>query len=228
MEPQKLKELKKQVLIRFGLAVLIIPVILYALAGTLLYWQGWLYWVVLVIPVLGAVLHFLKTDPELLERRMKYKEQEKEQQIIIFLASIALAAGFLVVGYDLRRHGLDQLSPVVILAADAGIFLGYCLIIWVMKVNSYAARTIEVEVDQLVITTGPYSIVRHPMYLGSLAMILLTPIALGSWRAAPVFMLYIPLIVWRIVNEEKVLLRDLPGYREYCRKRRYRLLPFVW
>lgn len=116
----------------------------------------------------------------------------------------------------------------MVIAANAGVLLGYYLIILVFKENSYASRTIEVVEGQKVITTGPYSIIRHPMYLGSIVMFMLTPIALGSWWAAPVFLLYIPLMVWRIVNEEKVLLRDLPGYREYCQKCRYRLMPLVW
>ena len=228
IEQQRLKFLRKQLAIRFGLAALIMPIIFYAMAGTLQYWQGWLYWAVLFIPMLVVVSYFLKADPELLERRMKYKEKEREQRAVIFLANTVLAAGFLAISYDLRQHGLNQVSPPVVLAADAGVFLGYSLFIWVLKENSYASRTIVVEVGQKVIGTGPYSIIRHPMYLGAMAMILITPIALGSWRSVPVFLLYIPLIAWRIVNEEKVLLRDLPGYREYCQKRRYRLLPLVW
>jgi len=228
MEVSRYHALRTQVIFRFGLAALIIPVILYAMAGTLHYWQGWLYWAVLVIPMLAAVIYFLKTDPMLLERRMRYKEKESQQRTIILLGNAVFIAGFLAIGYDLRQHGLNQLPASAVLAADAGVFLGYCLILWVFKENSYAARTIEVDEGQKVIDTGPYSIMRHPMYLGFLVMLLLTPLALGSWRPLPVFLLYIPVIVWRILNEEKVLLRDLPGYQDYYQKRRYRLLPFVW
>jgi protein-S-isoprenylcysteine O-methyltransferase Ste14 len=216
------------VITRFGLAALLIPGILFVIAGTLHYWQGWLYWAVILIPMLVAVCYFLRTDPELLERRMKYKEKEHEQRTIIFLGTAVLVAGFLAIAIDLRRHGLNQVSTAIVLIADAGVLLGYCLILWVFKENSYASRTIEVVEGQKVITTGPYSIIRHPMYLGSLVMYLLTPIALGSWWAVPIFSLNILIFIGRILNEEKVLLRDLPGYFEYCQQRRYRLLPHIW
>ena len=220
--------LKKQVIIRFGLAALLIPVIIFALAGTLQYWQGWLYWVVLIIPIIAAVSYLLRSDPELLERRMKYREKEQEQQTIVILGTAIFLGGFLTIAIDLRLHGLDQIPTSLAIAADAGVFLGYCLILWVFKENSYASRTIEVMEDQKVITTGPYAVIRHPMYLGVLVIYLLTPIAFGSLWSVPVFSLYIPLLVWRILNEEKVLLRDLPGYYEYCQERSYRLLPHIW
>jgi protein-S-isoprenylcysteine O-methyltransferase Ste14 len=228
MEPQRLKALKKKVIIRFGLAALLIPTLLFAMVGTLHYWQGWLYWVVLLIPMLVAVRYFLRTDPELLERRMKYKEKEHEQRTIVLLGTVVLVAGFLATAIDLRLHGLNQVPIAIVLAADAGVFLGYCFILWVFKENSYASRTIEVMEGQKVVSTGPYSIIRHPMYLGVLVMYLLTPIALGSWWAAPVFSLSLPIFIWRILNEETGLLRDLPGYYEYRQERRYRLLPLIW
>ncbi|MGD0955095.1 MAG: isoprenylcysteine carboxylmethyltransferase family protein [Methanotrichaceae archaeon] len=220
--------LRKQVISRFGLAALMIPVILFAMAGTLHYWQGWLYWAVIIIPMLAAVSYFLRADPELLERRMKGHEKEQEQRIIIILCNAVGVAGFLAIAIDLRLHGLNQVPTKMVLVADAGVFLGYCLILWVFKENSYASRTIEVVESQKVVATGPYSIIRHPMYLGFLIMLLLTPIALGSWWALPFFLLYIPILMWRIFNEEKVLLRDLPGYYEYCQERHYRLLPLIW
>ena len=124
IEQQRSKSLRKQLAIRLGLAALIMPILFYVTAGTFRYWQGWLYWAVLFIPMLVVVSYFLKADPELLRRRMEYKEKEREQRAVIFLANSVLAAGFLVISYDLRQHGLNQVSPHVVLAADAGVFLG--------------------------------------------------------------------------------------------------------
>jgi protein-S-isoprenylcysteine O-methyltransferase Ste14 len=215
MEPQRFVALTKQVKIRFGLAALVIPMLLFGMAGTIYYWQGWLYYAVLLIPMLAALRYFLRNDPELLERRMKYKEKEHEQRTIVFLGTAVLVVGFLAIAVDLRLHGFKQVPPAIVLIADAGVLLGYCIILWTFKENSYASRTIEVVEGQKVIKTGPYSIIRHPMYLGSLVMYLLTPIALGSWWAIPIFSLNILIFIWRILDEEKVLLRDLPGYSEY-------------
>ncbi|VVB68702.1 Uncharacterised protein [uncultured archaeon] len=155
MDQQRLKSLRKQLAIRLGLAAFIMPILFFSMAGTLQYWQGWLYWAVLFIPMLVVVSHFLKADPERLWRRMEYKEKEREQRAFVFLATVVLAAEFLAISCDLRQHGLNQVSPLVVLAADTGVFLGYCLFVWVLKENSYASRIIVVEVGQKVIDTGP-------------------------------------------------------------------------
>ena len=118
--------MRKQVIIRFSLAALLIPVVLYALAGTLHYWQGWLYWMVLLVPMLAAVIYFLKADPELLERRMKFQEREREQQAIVLMGTLAFVAGFTAFAIDLRLHGLNMVPCFFVLAANAGVFLGYC------------------------------------------------------------------------------------------------------
>lgn len=228
IDRHRYEKLRRQATVRFGLAAAIIPIIFYLLAGTIHYWQGWLYGAVLVLPMMVAVQYILKHDPELLEGRMMYREEEMVQSIIVTAISLVIFAGFLAIAFDLRLHGLDAVPVHWILIADAIVLSGYLLILWVFEVNRYAYRTIRVSEGQRVISTGPYAIVRHPMYLGVLVMYLATPIALGSWWAAPIFALNVPLICGRIIAEERMLLRDLPGYQEYCQERRYRLLPLVW
>lgn len=226
IDRHRYEKLRRQATVRFGLAAAIIPIIFYLLAGTIHYWQGWLYWAVLVLPMMVAAQSILKHDPELLVGRMMYREEERVQSIIVTAISLVIFAGFLAIAFDLRLHGLDAVPVHWILIADTIVLSGYLLILWVFKVNRSAYRTIRVCEGQRVISTGPYAIVRHPMYLGVLAMYLATPDS--SWWAVPIFALNVPLICGRIIAEERMLLHDLPGYLEYCQERRYRLLPRVW
>lgn len=219
--------LKKKVLLVFIAAVAIVGIVLFGPAGTLDYWQAWAYMAVLFVPASFVLVYFLKKDPQFLERRMRTKEKEARQGLIIKAAIVIFIIAFLIPGLDQRFEWSDV--PVeIVLAADVLVFLGYMLIFLVFKENSYAGRTVQVDKGQKVISTGPYSIIRHPMYFGTLVMYIATPIALGSYVAAPLFLLLVPMIVLRILNEEEVLRRDLPGYVEYCRKTKYRLLPFIW
>ena len=220
-------ELKKKVFFRFIMAPIFIGLILFLPAGTLYYWQAWIYCGVLFIPMFLVVLYFLKKDPELLERRMRTREKEEKQKIIIKIGIILFFIGFILSGLDYRYHWSNVPVPLVI-AANAIVLAGYIIVFFVLRENSYASRIIEVEKGQKVITTGPYSIVRHPMYMGVLLMYLFTPIALGSYWAIIFFLPLIPLIVVRLLNEEEVLSRELPGYKEYCQKTRYYLVPFIW
>ena len=220
-------ELKKKVFIRFIMAPIFIGLILFLPAGTLDYWQAWIYCGVLFIPVFLVIFYFLKKDPELLERRMRTREKEEKQKTIIKIGIILFFIGFIIPGLDYRYHWSNVPVPFVI-AANAIVLAGYIIVFFVLRENSYASRIIEVEKGQKVITTGLYAIVRHPMYLGVLLMYLFTPIALGSYWAIIFFLPLIPLIVVRLLNEEEVLLRELPGYKEYCQKTRYHLVPFIW
>ncbi len=209
------------------ISVIAIAGALFIPAGTLDYWQAWLYMAVLFFPASFVIIYFLKNDPEFLERRMSYREKEARQKLVQKASAVVFLIGFILPGLD-RRFGWSPVPFEYSIAADAIVFMGYLICFIVFRENSYAGRTIQVERGQKVISTGLYSIIRHPMYLGVLILYLATPIALGSYVAAPVFLLMIPILVFRIRNEEEVLRRELPGYPEYCGKVTCRLVPHVW
>ncbi len=219
--------LVRKALFLFPAALLVVGAMLFVPAGTLDYWQAWLYIAVVFVPAAFVFAYFLKKDPAFLERRLSTREKEAKQQLIIKLSIPIFIIGFLLPGLD-RRLGWSSVPFEFVIAANVVVFLGYVLIFLVFKENSYASRTIQVEKGQKVISTGPYAIIRHPMYVGTLLMYIATPIALGSYWALPPFLLMIPIIVFRILNEEEVLRKELPGYKEYCKKTKCRLLPFVW
>jgi len=219
--------LRKKISLIAIAAPAVIGLALFVPAGTLDYWQGWAYMGVLLVPAAFVIAHFYKNDPAFLERRFQTKEKEAKQDLIVKTGTLIFIIAFLIPGLD-HRFGWSDVPAEVSLAADAFVFLGYSFVVWVFMENSYAGRTIKVEKGQKVISTGPYSIVRHPMYLGSLILYLATPFALGSFVAVPLFLLVMPVFIFRILNEEELLRRELPGYKEYCGKTRYRLVPFVW
>jgi len=221
------EDVKKRALVLFPLGFISLAVMFFVPAGTLDYWQAWVYLAILMVPVAFVVAYFLKNDPEFLVRRLKFKEKQAKQRLVIRLSSLVFIVAFLLPGLD-RRFGWSSVPAELVLAADAVVFLSYLFIFLVFRENSFAGRTIEVVKGQKVVSTGPYSLIRHPMYLGFILMYAATPIALGSYWALPVFLLVVPLIVLRIQNEEDVLERGLPGYAEYCKKTRYRLVPFIW
>ncbi|MZQ75798.1 MAG: isoprenylcysteine carboxylmethyltransferase family protein [Peptoclostridium sp.] len=203
----------------------LLALVLFAPAGSLRFWEAWVYWSGFTVLTLFIAVYFSKKDPKLLSRRMKYKEDETTRKPPAFLNLFFLC--YVIPGLDFRFHW-SAVPLWLVIAANAVVFLGYILIIFVFKENSYASTTIQVEKGQQVITTGPYAIVRHPMYLGLITMILFTPLALGSYWAIIPALLCIPMNVIRIIGEEEVLLRGLAGYSDYCAKTRYRLVPFIW
>jgi protein-S-isoprenylcysteine O-methyltransferase Ste14 len=196
-------------------------------AGTFWYWQAWAYMAILFIPMLGAFAYLIRKDPELLERRMRAKEKERQQKTITSVGSLFLLGTYLLPGFD-RRYGWSSVPAVVALSADILVLAGYGLFLRVLKENRYASRIVEVEKKQKVITTGPYAMVRHPMYVAVMIMFVFTPLALGSYWAVLPALLVILVLVARILNEEKVLLAELPGYREYMQRVKYRLIPGIW
>jgi protein-S-isoprenylcysteine O-methyltransferase Ste14 len=210
----------------------VIAIVLFLPAGTLKFWQGWAYLAVWFIPGLIFSLYFYKRDPALVERRLDSKEKQKEQKVVMRAVYVIFSLAYLIPGLDFRfRWSYRWTGPVPLwleIASLAIVLASYLMTIWVMDVNRYAARTIRVETGQKVVSTGPYKWVRHPMYFGVLLMMLFTPLALGSYVALPIFALVLPALVFRLVNEEKVLRRDLPGYAEYCEGTPYRLIPYFW
>lgn len=220
-------ELIKMVAIRLAVAIPLLFAIIFVPAGTLAYWEGWLYLAVLLIPMCFVVVYMLKNAPELLARRMKMRERETKQKGIVLLSTALFLIAFMVPGLDFR-FGWSNVPVPVVLLADLIVLLAYGFVMLVFRENQYAARVVEVEQGQKVIDTGPYAIVRHPMYLGVLFLYIFSPLALGSYWAMLPMLLMIPILVARLRNEEVVLVRDLPGYASYMQRTKYRLVPGIW
>ena len=217
----------KRAALGFVAAVLALVALFFLPAGTFDYWQAWLYLATLLTPVVALGIYLALRDPELLERRMRTRETELRQQRVIRIAMVCFIAGFLLPGFD-RRFGWSQVPPWVVIVADGVVLLGYALFVRVLLANRFASRVIEVMPDQPVISSGPYAVVRHPMYVAMLLIWLASPIALGSWWGVLPLLTIVPILVLRIADEEAMLRRDLPGYAAYCAKVRYRLLPGIW
>jgi protein-S-isoprenylcysteine O-methyltransferase Ste14 len=226
-EDQSIQAIKKGAYLRVGLALPIFALVIILPAWKWDYWQGWLYLLILYIPMFFVLYYLLKNDPALLQRRMRMREKESVQRRIIVLSLVYFLVAFSLPGFDVR-FGWSNVPAWVSLVADVLVFIGYMTFVWVLMVNSYLSRVVEVEAGQKVVTTGPYAIVRHPMYAGISLMYVATPVALGSFWALIPAVFIVPLLVARLRNEEQVLLRDLPGYAEYTQKVKYRLLPGVW
>ena len=227
MTRQERSALIRKMITRFSFVPIFIGLFTLLPAGTLNFWQVYAYFGVILVPMLFVLRYFLKNDPRFLERRSKMAEKVKEQKLIQWLNLPVFILSFIIPGLD-KRFGWSEIPLEVIIAADAVVLGGYLLIFVVFRQNSYASRIVEIDKEQKVITTGLYSVVRHPMYLGVLIMYLPTPLALGSyWGLIPMAMLPVAL-VFRIINEEKVLSENLAGYKDYCLKTRYRLLPYLW
>jgi protein-S-isoprenylcysteine O-methyltransferase Ste14 len=221
------KALLKNMIIKFSFVPLFIAFFTLLPAGTMNYWQVYAYFGVILVPMLFVLRYFLKNDPRFLERRTRVAEKEKEQKLIQWINLPIFISAFIIPGLD-RRFGWSDVPAEIIIITDIVILGGYLIIFNVFRQNSYASRIIEISKEQKVITTGLYSLVRHPMYLGVLIMYLPTPLALGSyWGLIP--MAFLPVtLVFRILNEEKVLSENLEGYKDYCLSTKHRLIPYIW
>jgi protein-S-isoprenylcysteine O-methyltransferase Ste14 len=224
--------LRSRLILRLSLGMLIFAAALFIPAGTWRYWQGWGFLVVASAFSLGAFSYFYKHDRQALERRLRSKEKISEQKRVVRLVKLVFAAALLIPGFDHRlgwsRTLLGEEPWWLSLISNVLVVCGMGLVFWVVKVNSFAGRTIEVEAGQKLISSGPYAVVRHPMYAGMLLFLLSLPLALGSYVAWPAFVLLVPLFASRLLNEERFLHKELPEYREYCLHTRFRLVPYVW
>ena len=205
----------------------VIGLLLFLPAGSWHYWHAWLLIALLFIPMMCMGIWLLLSSPELLSKRLNYKEKEQTQKRVVALSGLMFIGGFLLCGFD-YRFAWSQVPVWVVATASVFFLIGYILYAEVLRENAYLSRTIEVQDDQQVIDTGLYGIVRHPMYTATLLMFLSMPLILGSWWALALFAIYPLLIIKRIRNEEQVLTSGLEGYADYQQRVRWRLIPWVW
>jgi len=220
-------ELKRAAAARMLSGIVATGAIFFVTAGTIRYWEAWAFMVTVFTPMGVAFAHFLRSDPELLERRLQAGEERARQRILVAVASVAWLTEFVVPGLD-HRFGWSSVPVAMVAVGDVLVLLGYLVLLRVLAENSYAARTVRVEAGQGLVTSGPYAVVRHPMYAGLTLMLLCAPLALGSyWALIPALATPV-ILVLRTLDEEKVLLQELPGYRAYMGTTRNRIIPGVW
>ena len=213
--------------IKFLVGAISIGAMLFVSAGTIEYWNGWLFMGLLFIPmfIVGLILMF--KNPELLKKRLNAKEKEDTQKGVILLSGLMFISGFIIAGLNYRFNWINM--PLAVIIIGAILFcVSYILYAEVLRENVYLSRTIEVQKDQKVIDTGLYGIVRHPMYAVTIVLFLSIPLILGSIISFVIFLIYPIIIGIRIGNEEKVLEKELKGYKEYKKKVKYRIIPFIW
>lgn len=204
--------------------------LLFGAAGTVSYWQAWVYLSIFLGTSLLITLYLMKNDPALLRRRMRggpIAEKRRTQKIIMLCMAIGFIALLVIPALD-RRFGWSAMPLFGIIAGDVLVVTGFYLIFLVYRENTFTSATIEVAEGQKVISTGPYAVIRHPMYAGGLLYLAGTPLALGSFWGLLAFVAMVPFMIWRIYDEEDLLAKGLSGYAEYQKKVRYRLVPLIW
>jgi protein-S-isoprenylcysteine O-methyltransferase Ste14 len=224
------KNLTAQAFLGLLQLVVLLAVFLFLPGWTFNYWQAWVFLLVFTVSIVLITLYFLKRDPGLIQSRVKAgpgAEQEKSQKIIQAVAGLFFILPFITASID-HRLGLSRVPIWIVLLGDMLVVLGLYIVFLVFKVNTFTSATIEVRDEQRVISTGPYALIRHPMYSGAFIMLLGIPLALGSWWGYIFIFLLFAAIVWRLFEEERFLSKNLPGYASYRQKVRYRLIPFIW
>ena len=223
----KKQQLISKALSRFIPGIIIISVLLFIPAGSIKFWNAWLFIGVLFIPMAFVIVYLIIRDPELLFKRMVTNEKEKTQKKVVLLTSIIFLSTFIISGLDYRFQW-SSIPLLVVVLSSIIVLAGYILFFMVMRQNSYASRVVEIQEKQKVIDSGLYGIVRHPMYSAAILMFMFMPLVLGSFYAL------IPLIIFplqmdtRMKNEEFILEKGLVGYIEYKKKVRYKIIPFLW
>jgi len=225
-----MKSLAAKAWIAVAALTLVMGALLFVPAGTFRYWQGWIYLLVFTGASVGITGYLMKADPALLARRMRggpMAEERPVQKLIMLGASIGFVSLLVVPALD-YRFGWSSVPPPIVIAGDLLVAIGFYLISIVYRVNTFTSATIEIAENQSVVSTGPYAIVRHPMYASASLYLLGTPLALGSWWGLLVLVAMLPILIWRLIDEERFLARDLSGYADYRKQVRYRLVPYVW
>lgn len=216
-------------LVKFLMGLVIVGALLFLSAGTINYMNGWLFIVLLFIPMFILGIFLLIKNPALLEKRLNAKEEQKTQKVVVAISRLLFIIEFIIAGLDFRFKWSYSYVPLwVVIIASIVFLITYALYVEVMRENVYLSRKVEVQENQKVIDTGLYGIVRHPMYAVTLWMFFMTPMILGSWWALVSFSPYIVLLIIRIINEEKILEKDLDGYVEYKKRVKYIIIPFIW
>lgn len=210
--------------------LVVLAVVIFLPAGTVRYWQGWLYLGVFGASTLGITLYLMRNDRALLARRLEAgptAERDPRQRVLSALANVAFVLVYVVAGLD-ERLGWSGVHASASLVADGFVAAGFLVVLMTFRANSYTSGTVRVAEGQTVVDRGPYAVVRHPMYAGALLLLLATPVALGSWWALLAVMPMFVTIGARLLYEEQYLATNLEGYAEYRQRVRFRLLPFVW
>jgi protein-S-isoprenylcysteine O-methyltransferase Ste14 len=221
------RSLVAAVSIRLALSVFVLGGLLFGTAGSFDYWNGWLFMTALFVPMLLVFVYLNKHDRTLLEKRMDVREKQKEQRAYVKLSLLWFLVSFAIPGLD-YRFAWSHVPVWLVITSTVVMLCGFVLFVTTMVQNSFASRVIEIQEDQRLIDTGLYSVVRHPMYMSALIMFTACPLVLASYYALIPSLLLLPLLAYRIRNEEKVLLTGLAGYAEYANRVRFRMIPFVW
>ena len=216
-----------EAILKFICGVILVGLLIFIPAGTINYYNGWLFMGLLFIPMFIVGIVLMIKNPELLSKRLNAKEKENEQKWVLLFSGLMFLSGFIIAGLN-YRYGWIEMPNIVIIISTVLFIIAYILYGEVLRENTYLSRTIEVQENQKVIDTGLYGIVRHPMYAATILLFLTMPLILGSIISFIIFLVYPIIINKRIKNEEQVLEKDLEGYSEYKKKVKYKVIPFIW